>query len=142
GGLAVGALDALDAIVFFGLRNGVSPTRIFQSVASGLLGRSAFSGGGKVALLGLMLHFLIAFILATIYYFPTLKLPLLVHQPVMWGILYGIAVYFVMQYVVVPLSAATPGRFAFAPFLNGVIGHALLVGLPIALLAWRSAKGV
>jgi uncharacterized membrane protein YagU involved in acid resistance len=140
GGLAVGALDALDAITFFGLRNGVSPTRIFQSVASGLLGRNSFNGGVKTALLGLMLHFLIAFILATIYYLASLNLPMLVRQPVVWGILYGVAVYFVMQYVVVPLSAATPGRFSFAAFLNGVIGHALLVGLPIALLAWRSAK--
>lgn len=52
GGLAVGVLDALDAVIFFGIRNGVKPIRIFQSIASGLLGRASFSGGLKTALLG------------------------------------------------------------------------------------------
>ena len=68
GGLAVGVLDITDAILFWWLRNGVSPTRILQSVASGLLGAAAFEGGTKTALLGLLLHFLIAFIVVVVYY--------------------------------------------------------------------------
>ena len=56
GGLAVGVLDALDAMIFFGIRNGVKPIRIFQSIASGLLGRErSISGGLKSALLGVFL---------------------------------------------------------------------------------------
>ena len=51
GTLVVGILDGLDALIFFGLR-GAQPTRIFQGIASGLLGRSAFSGGLGTALLG------------------------------------------------------------------------------------------
>lgn len=42
GGLVVGTLDILDAVIFFGLWRGVAPIRIFQSIASGLLGRAAF----------------------------------------------------------------------------------------------------
>ncbi len=58
----------------------------------------------------------------------------------MWGTIYGVAAYFVMNFVVIPLSAAPKVPFSLAPLLNGVVGHALLVGLPIALFARRSAK--
>jgi len=136
-------LDALDAIIFFGIRNGVKPIRIFHSIASGLLGRErSISGGLKTALLGVFLHFLIAFILATVFYLASSILPLLIRHAVISGLIYGAAVYFVMNFVVLPLSAVPPrtGPIPWAVFLNGVIGHALLVGLPIAFLARRSAK--
>lgn len=139
GGLIVGVLDGLDALIFFGLR-GSTPTGIFQYIASGLLGRAAFSGGLKTVVLGVLLHFLIAFILAAIYYGLSLRLPTLIRRAVICGLIYGVVVYFVMNFLVVPLSAAPKIPFRVAPFLNGVIGHALLVGLPIALMARLSAK--
>jgi hypothetical protein len=140
GALVVGVLDFLDATIFFGLR-GSSTMAIFQFIASGLLGRAAFSGGYKTFLLGVLLHFINAFIFATIYYIASRGLATLIRHPFIWGPLYGIVVHFVMTFVVTPLSAA-PARKAYpiAVMLNGVIGHALLVGLPIALLARRSAK--
>ncbi len=140
GGLAAGVLDALDASIFNGVQ-GVSAVRVWQFVASGLLGRAAFGGGLKTAALGLALHFLIAFILAGIYYGASLYLPTLLRRAVLWGLVYGVAVYFVMSYVVTPLSAAPPLSFSPASFTNGVVGHALLVGLPIALIARRVRYG-
>ena len=94
------------------------------------------------ALLGLPVHFLIAFIIATVYYLASLRLPVLIRRAVVCGLLYGVAVYFVMSRIVVPLSAAPTFKTSFAGLLNGVIGHALLVGLPVALIARRSAKRV
>jgi uncharacterized membrane protein YagU involved in acid resistance len=143
GGLAAGVLDILDAIVFFGIRNGVKPMRILHSVAAGLIGRDrAINGGIKTALLGLFLHFLIAFIMATVFYVLSLAFPILIRQAIAAGMIYGVVCYFVMTYVVLPLSAVTPriGPIPWEVFLNGVIGHALLVGLPIALAARRSAR--
>src|SRR5438876_12225396 len=96
GGLVVGVLDILDAMIFFGIRNGVKPIRIFQSIASGLLGRASYSGGLKTAVLGVFLHFLIAFIMATVFYFASLILPTLIRHAVIWGMIYGVAAYFVM----------------------------------------------
>jgi hypothetical protein len=140
GGLTVGILDFLDANIFFGLR-GMKPTGIWQFVASGLLGRAAFTGGTKTVLLGVALHFVVAFILATIYYLASLAIPALIRQAMIWGPLYGIAVHFVMTFIVTPLSAAPSRvRYPIPVMLNGVIGHALLVGLPLALFARRSAK--
>lgn len=141
GGLAVGVLDFLDATIFFGLR-GLSFERLWQFVASGLIGRAAFTGGWKTVALGVFVHFCIATIIAAIYVLASRKLRFLVEKPVLWGLIYGIAAYFVMTYLVVPNSNAPQqaGGFVWASFLNGVIGHAFLVGLPAALCARKWAK--
>jgi hypothetical protein len=140
GGLVVGALDGLDAVVFFGFR-GVRPVAIFQSIASGLLGRAAFRGGLRTALLGACLHFFIATVVVLIYYVASKRLHILTRQAVVFGILYGIAVYFVMNRVVVPLSAASSGGpVPLAVLANGLLIHAFGVGLPSALFA-RAALG-
>src|SRR4029450_10370792 len=67
GTLAVGILDGLDAIVFFGLRSGATPVRIFKGIAVGLLGRAALSGGWPTVVLGVLLHFLVAFGVVLVY---------------------------------------------------------------------------
>jgi hypothetical protein len=82
GGLVVGVLDGLYAVVFNGLR-GVSPIRVFQFITSGLVGRSAFSGGVTTFLFGILLHFLIAFTVAGIYCGASLLLPMLIRQAVL-----------------------------------------------------------
>ncbi|HEX6733031.1 MAG TPA: hypothetical protein VF074_23620 [Pyrinomonadaceae bacterium] len=139
GGLAVGVLDGLWAVILSG-RRGVGPIRVFQFISSGLFGRSAFSGGVRAALLGLLIHFMIATTLAAIYYGASKRLPMLVRQAVLWGVLYGFVVYLVMNYVVLPLSAAPPLPSSIGRLLVGLIGHALVVGLPISLIARRCAK--
>ena len=141
GGLVVGILDALFAFTFYGLVLGVKPLRIFQAVAAGLLGSQSYSGGVKTFLLGLLLHFVVASCIATVYYLASVKLPVLVHHAVASGLIYGMIAYLGMKFVVTPLSAI--GRRPMprlSIFLTEIIGHAFLVGLPIALLARRSAK--
>jgi len=143
GGLTVGALDILDAIVFWAFR-GVGPQRILQSVAAGLLGRdAAVAGGWPTALLGLGLHFVIATGVVATYYLVSRGLPLLVRYPVICGLLYGIVVFYMMQLVVLPLSA-TSGKAGLptgAPLINGLLIHALGVGLPAALFTARGRTG-
>jgi uncharacterized membrane protein YagU involved in acid resistance len=60
-------------------------------------------------------------------------------KPVPYGLAYGVSVYLVMNYIVLPVSNVAPSPFSLALFLNGVIGHALFVGLPIALYSRRVA---
>ena len=141
GTLVVGTLDALDAVVFFGLRSGATPIRIFQSIASGLLGRASFQGGLGTAALGVCLHFFIAFVIVTIYHVASRRARILTDRPVMFGLLYGVAAYFVMSRIVVPLSAAGGGGWPPLPVLvNGLLIHALGVGLPSALFARAAAS--
>ncbi len=139
-GLVIGILDGLDAIVFFGLR-GAKPLAIFQSIAAGVLGRSSFRGGVATAFLGVLLHFFIATVIALVYYVASTRVRVLTRYPIVFGMLYGIAVYFVMSRIVVPLSAAGGGGAPTFPVLmNGLLIHAFGVGLPSALFA-RAALG-
>jgi hypothetical protein len=140
GGLVVGILDGLFALVFYGLILGAKPMRIFQSVASGLLGKAAYEGGIQTFLLGILLHFVVASCIAAVYYVASLKLPVLIHHAVVCGLIYGMLAYLGMNYVVIPLSAIGLRPTSLRLFLPAFIGHAFLVGLPIALLARRSAK--
>src|SRR5437764_5955704 len=93
GGLIAGAFDITYASVFLGIRNHVSPIRIFQSVARGALGNAAFQGGLKTASLGLFFHFLIALIAATVYFLMSRVLRFMVTHPIICGILYGACMY-------------------------------------------------
>src|ERR1041384_7586847 len=85
GGLVVGILDGVFALIFYGLILGVKPLRIFQSVASGLLGRTSYEGGVQTFLLGVLLHFVVATCIAAVYYAASLKLPVLINHAVVCG---------------------------------------------------------
>jgi hypothetical protein len=142
GGLAVGFLDFLDASTFFPLYYDIAFTRVWQGVAAGLLGReAAVAGGWPTAMLGIFLHFVVAFGVATAYFLLSRYL-VAVKRPIALGLLFGIVANLVMQNVVVPLSAIGP-RTTIEPFgsvVNSFIGHALLVGLPVALIASWSTR--
>jgi hypothetical protein len=141
GALAVGVLDGLDAIVFFGLRSGTSPVRIGQAIASGLLGRAAFDGGVSTALLGLALHFFIATCIVATYVGASRLLPTLALRPLLWGPLYGVAAWATMQWIVLPLAGLGGGAGKPPVMLNGILIHIFGVGLPSALaarMAWRA----
>jgi hypothetical protein len=144
GGLAVGILDGLDAIIFFGLRSGATPQGIFRGIAGGLVGRPAARAGGiGMALVGVLCHFFIAFSIVTVYYVVSRRLHVLAQHPFIFGPLYGIAAYLVMNQVVIPLSALGAGPAPPWPvFINGLTIHALGVGLPSALVAWRALGSV
>lgn len=143
GTLAVGILDILDAFVFFWFRNGVRPTRILHSIAAGLLGReAAIAGGTRTAMLGLGLHFCIAFMIVLTYHLASRRLRSLATHPVAFGVLYGLAVYAVMNFIVLPLSAAPPrGAPSGAVLVNGLLIHMFGVGLPAALSAVWVQRG-
>jgi hypothetical protein len=138
GALVVGSLDALDAIVFFGLRSGARPVRIFQSIAGGLIGRpAAIQGGAATFALGVFLHYFIAFGIVLTYFLVSRRLRVLTAHPIVCGLLYGIAAYGVMNYVVLPLSkVGGPASLPpLAVLANGLLIHMVGVGLPSALFA-------
>jgi uncharacterized membrane protein YagU involved in acid resistance len=136
GGLIAGILDAVDGVVAFGTQ-GLNPIRVLQYIASGALGQSAFQGGLATAALGALAHFFIAWVAAAVFVLASQWMPVLRTQAVPFGLLYGVTVYFFMNYLVLPLSAVAHSPFHLGLFLNGVIGHALFVGLPIALCGRR-----
>ena len=139
GALVAGALDIIYAFVFSYFRSGTLPSRILQSVASGALGRSSYEGGTQTAALGLGFHFLNALIITTIFFSAARLQPALLKRPIAIGAAYGVVVYLVMNYVVIPLSAiGVFPRPAMTVWMSGVLVHMFLIGVPIALAARRA----
>ena len=139
GGLLVGVLDILAAFVRSGA-GGVRPAVVLQAIASGLLGAAAFRGGVRTAALGLALHFVIAFGVAAAYYAASRWWRVLVRQPVVCGLAYGILVYVFMNQVVLPLSRVNFRTPPWSSVLIMVAIHMLFVGLPAALAVSWSEK--
>jgi hypothetical protein len=139
GGLAAGLLDIANAMAFWWLRSGTKPGTILQSVAAGLLGKEAFTGGAATAALGLFLHFFIMCVMAAVYWLACRRWPWMLAKPVQAGIAYGLLTWVAMNYLIVPFSRAAQPPFIPAWFVDGLLAHVLLVGLLFALVARRSA---
>jgi hypothetical protein len=135
--LLAGIAGATGDIVFAFVYYPVSPERVLQSVAAGLLGRDvAFGGGIGTAAIGAACHYLISIGAAAVFVLASRAWPMLVRQPWLWGPIFGIGMYVVMNAVVVPLSAAgRPLDWAFLTQWKPLLAHMFLFGLPAALVA-------
>lgn len=140
GGLVAGTLDIIYACGFWWLKSGVPPVRILQSIAAGLLGKASFAGGAPTAALGFVLHYFIATSMSVVYYLVSRTWLALRHRPWLYGAAYGTLLYVVMNYVVVPLSAARPSPTDPLWVGCSIAVHILLIGIPIALFARRAAE--
>jgi uncharacterized membrane protein YagU involved in acid resistance len=139
GGIAA-TFDIIYAIVYSWIRASVPPIAIMQSVASGLLGQRAYEGGEATALLGLGLHYSMGFIIAAIFWFASRRLKFMTERAVLAGLLYGVCVYFVMNFIVLPLSALpTPITHTLDRMAINIVAQMVVFGLPIAL-ATRAAS--
>lgn len=144
GSLLVGLVDAIDAMLFSFLYRGASPGRVWQSVASGVLGRASFQGGAATVALGLAIHLFIATCVVTIYVIASRQWPVLARRWIAFGGLYGVGVYAVMNLVVIPLSAIGPVRPGLPAIINGILIHIVGVGMLsgwTATLAARESNG-
>jgi hypothetical protein len=136
GGLIAGVLDLAYAVASVVLR-GFKPIVLPQAIASGLFGMKSFEGGLPTAILGTALEFLITFVATAIYYVVSRKLTFLARRAVRWGLLYGTAIYFFMNLIVVPLSAAPKFDHTVASRASDFIVHMIFIGLPMALAVRR-----
>lgn len=136
GGLISGALDISAAFLVY-WRFGLKPVPLLQGIAAGALGPRSFQGGMATAALGLFFQFFIAYCVTAAYYAASRKLHFLIERAIVWGALYGIAVYFFMNRIVVPLSAARKYPFSWEGMAIGVVIHIFCVGLPAALAVRR-----
>lgn len=136
-GATAGVLDGVAAVV----TSSAAPQRVFQYIASGVLGRAAFEGGWSSVALGVFFHFLIATGAAAVFYLASRRWPNLLRHPMLSGVVYGVAVYFFMRFVVMALSAVAFPAFSFTALVRGLVVHVLCVGLPIAFcVRFRAAS--
>jgi hypothetical protein len=135
-GFVCGVLDGISAIVLTKALGG-STVRMFQGIARGVQGAAAFQQGANSVLLGVALHFAIAFGVAVVYYLASRVLPVLLRRALLCGVLYGVAVHLFMSFVVIPLSAIGPRPFAPRTFYIILAIHMVVVGPSIALVVRR-----
>lgn len=139
GTAVAGTADILSAITVWTLRD-VAAIRVLQSVASGLLGRDAFAHGASTAWLGVLLHYAIMAVIALVFVLASRRLDVLIRHPLVAGAAYGLLVFLVMTYVVVPLSASPLKPPPPLQVLEGMLIHMVCVGLPISLAAHRFGR--
>lgn len=140
GGIVLGSVDAVFAIAFW-YPKGVTATQIFQSIASGLLGKASYEGGEATAWLGAGLHYFIATMMVIVYYLVARWWRMLVHHPIAYGLPYGVVLYLVMNFVVLPLSAAGMPKFNDLPWVSSSIVMHAIFGVICAMTARKALRG-
>jgi hypothetical protein len=134
GGVIAGTIDIGAA----SLISGRDPTIIAQFIAGGLLGKAALTGGAQTVGLGILLQWAMSILIAAIYVFTSAWLVALRRQWLLFGIAYGVPVYFVMTYIVVPLSAwHRVAAFSLVPFAENLAAM-MVFGLIVAYFASKA----
>jgi uncharacterized membrane protein YagU involved in acid resistance len=138
--LICGTLDIADALLFFGLHSHVPPMRLLQNIATSLFGKSAFTGGTPTALLGLLIHYLIATVWVVLFVLSAQRIHFLFRQPILAGALYGLIVYVIMNFIAVPLTRIGPRPSPTGIVLvNAVLALVFFIGIAVALINQRYA---
>lgn len=137
-GFVAGCCDITAALIVYCVMVPMTPMRLLQGIAAGILGRqAAYAGGAKTAALGFICHFVIALGAAAVYFAFSRALPFLNHSIVLSAAIWGTVVYFFMQYVTLPLSRIGMPRFNLKFTIIGLIIHFFCIGLPIATITRR-----
>jgi hypothetical protein len=136
-GLIAGILDGSAASINALIR-GRTPERVFRFIASGIFGKDANNPGWLMPVLGILLHFFIAYSFTVFFFLIFPKIKWLNRNFVITGLLYGIFVWLIMNLIVVPLSIT--GKIRFTDLTQAIIGVLFLmffIGLPIAYFTKR-----
>lgn len=134
-GLVAGTLDGLAAIINFIMQGGKKPEVIFKYIASGVIGKDALTGGNGIILLGVLLHYLIAFSWTILFFwfYPTIKW--LAENKILAGLQYGIFVWAVMNLFIVPMSCISRETINISKSRAELLILMVCIGLPISLMA-------
>ena len=131
GGMVAGVLDIGAAAAI----NRKGPLAILRGIASGLLGPKALNGGTLTSAWGFLLQLAMSIVIAAIYGLASLWLPILARMWIATGLAYGVGVFVVMTYIVVPLSAAPsrplPGISKIAKDLLAMLGFGLIIAYSV-----------
>jgi hypothetical protein len=132
GTLIAGTLDILAATIL-SLIYGNGPLPMLRFVASGPFpGATGWGIPGSV--LGLAVHFTLMAIMVTVFVLAAARLRALWQKPILWGVLYGLATYVVMNWLVVPLRFQAPLPPSTRAIVTQLFCHIVLVGIPVALV--------
>jgi hypothetical protein len=141
-GLIIGTADVIIYHWFVtSVLGGVPLISVYQYIASGALGESAFAGGIATALLGVLFHFLFSIVIASVFILSADRIPLLRRYVIPGSLLFGFGVFIVMNMIVTPLSATPPLPAPTTPeLIVQIMDHVLVFGLLLGVLVQRNAN--
>lgn len=142
GTLIMGTLDAIIWHVIVVSLIGKQPLMsVYQYIASGAIGMSAFEGGIPTALLGLFFHYVVAFLITAVFMLAADRIPLVRRYAIPASLVYGFVVFIVMNMIVTPLSL-TPELPppTTSELIIATLDHVLIIGLPLGILVRRNAS--
>jgi hypothetical protein len=118
-------------------------TRLWQGVASTLLGPRAFDGGTTTTLIGLVMHLTVAFAWSAVFLMifdrspPIRRVVATRYGALKVAAVYGPLIWMVMSLIVIPLLVHRPPSLTYRWFIQ-MLGHIPFVGLPIV---WSIGRG-
>ncbi len=139
-GALVGTLDITSAFIYYFIKTGNNPLYILKLVASGLLGSQALLGGSEMLILGLLLHYLIAFSFTAFFFWIYSKTQFFFQHRILTGVLYGLFVYTIMNLIIVPLSKIPARTFTVSNTLINMAILIICIGIPLSLMATKFSK--
>jgi hypothetical protein len=113
--------------------------KLFQTIAVGVLGKASFDGGMGAAWLGAGLHLFMATMFVVVYTLASQRVPALLRRPFVHGPLYGVVLYLVMNFVVLPLSRVDAHPTLAHPdwIILSILAH-MVFGVVCVLFARRA----
>jgi hypothetical protein len=138
-GLVITVVGGLDQTIFAVLMQHVTPMIFFQYIASAFIGLTAFAGGYTTALLGLLIHIVVAFVVAGVFILAASMIRFLRRTVFVSALIYGAAVGFISG-VLLPFTAAPKLPVTTLAVVHGLVADALFIGLPLALTVWLAAR--
>ena len=132
--LLAGSLDILTAFIDYYIQSGKGPEGVLRFVASGVFGTKAFTGNSAIMWLGLVFHFIIAFLFTLFFYWLYPRLKFLHYNVILTAVLYGIFVWLIMNLLIVPLSNTPKFPFTSVKAIKAVIILMCMIGLPLSII--------
>lgn len=140
GGIIIAILQLLHQWILVTVLGKMPYILVLQYIASGALGEAAFTGGITTAAIGLIFHLFISLAVAAVFILSADRIPLLRRYPIPSALVYGLGVWFVMNVIVTPLSAAPPLDAPTTPqLIVAIVEHMLAIGLTLGILVRRNA---
>jgi uncharacterized membrane protein YagU involved in acid resistance len=134
--LLVGTLDICAALAQFYLKTGKAPFKpVLMFVASGLLGKQAFTSGDAMLLVGLLIHYCVATAFTVFFFLTIAKTNVVKRQTVLTGIVYGAFVWMVMNLLVLPITNANRLSKEFWNVTVGMLILIVCIGIPLSFIA-------
>ncbi|WP_258103552.1 hypothetical protein [Marinoscillum sp. MHG1-6] len=128
----VSVADGVADLILYYLSGGHKAQNVFKFIASGIFGFKAFAGGSDIVIFGILFHFLIAFLWVSFFFvvYPLFKIK---GNTIFVGTIYGIIIWLVMSFVVIPISnAPSPPNDDVFQIIISVLVIVLTGGIPIA----------